>query len=205
MLFMTVLFSVKDFAVWRASFDSRQDVYVKNGMLVRQVHQSIDDPTSVMCYFECTSVECAQHLLTSTLLAELKECGVVTKPAFTFYVPVGEAHPAPPFGKACLTMEHTVANFDKWYAVFLQHEQGRQAAGIQVLQLHQVAGNPHSIMALCAVNNVDSARQMFLSREFSVVSVAVTSPLKNSYYRLDASSPPAEAVEGQNHNGTSAH
>jgi hypothetical protein len=107
---------VADFDIWRAAFDSHEDVRRAAGILGHHINRAEDDPNDVTIYLALSDLEKAKAFSASDDLRQrMQEAGVISAPQFTYMTPVREAivwdRELPAF-----TLSHSVADFDRWLA-----------------------------------------------------------------------------------------
>jgi len=84
MPYMLVRHKVKDFAKWKAVFDSHAEAHKKAGMNVRHVWRNENDPDDVFFLFQIRSIQEAQDFINSPQPGVKEEAGVIGVPDIYF-------------------------------------------------------------------------------------------------------------------------
>lgn len=82
---MLVQHKVKDFAAWKAVYDSVYDLRKSNGELSDRIYRDAEDPNSLTILFEWDSLDNARKYAQSSELKEaMEKAGVVGPPSIYF-------------------------------------------------------------------------------------------------------------------------
>ena len=83
--FMLARIDVKDFAEWKASYDSHKHARDAAGMTEKYLLQDADNPNKVTMLFDAEDLEQAKEFASSDELREtMQEAGVIGKPEIYF-------------------------------------------------------------------------------------------------------------------------
>ncbi len=86
MIYTLVRGKVKDFAIWKASFDTLKEKRREAGITPKYVLQGIDDPNEITLLLEVEDIARAKAYYDSPLLMEhFVKGGVIGKPEFRFF------------------------------------------------------------------------------------------------------------------------
>ena len=85
MLYILVQQQVKDFATWKSTFDSLEDVRKSFGQTSQKIFQNRDNPNTLTLIFGWNSFEKAQTYYSSPELRQaMQNAGVIPPPTITF-------------------------------------------------------------------------------------------------------------------------
>jgi hypothetical protein len=85
MLFMLVRHKVRDFAAWKAVFDSHATAQQQAGLHVKQLLHNVDNPNELFLLFEAEDLERAKGFVSSPQVPDARAAsGVLEEPDLYF-------------------------------------------------------------------------------------------------------------------------
>ena len=156
---MAVTHIVKDFDVWKKSFDEHESMRTANGITLRAMGRDMKNPNKVLIFLKIDDLQKAKDFSVSPNLKEaMQKSGVISKPEVIF-VDVLRFQESPAEFKDRLRVGHKVKDFDAWLKVYdAEGKETRLANGLIDRSLSRSIDDPNMIYITFAVSDMAKAK-----------------------------------------------
>ena len=156
---MAVTHIVKDFDVWKKSFDEHESMRNANGITLRSLGRDMKNPNKVLVFLKIDDLQKAKDFSVSSNLKEaMQKGGVISKPEVV-YVDVIRFEESPAEFKDRLRVGHKVKDFDAWLKVYdTEGKKTRLANGLIDRSLSRNIDDPNMIYITFAVSDMAKAK-----------------------------------------------
>ncbi len=156
---MAVAHIVKDFDVWKKSFDEHESMRAANGATLRAMGRDMKNPNKVLIFLKIDDLQKAKDFSVSRNLKEaMQKGGVISKPEVIF-VDVLRFEESPKEFKDRLRVGHKVKDFDAWLKVYdAEGAATRLANGLIDRSLSRNIEDPNMIYITFAVSDMAKAK-----------------------------------------------
>ena len=154
---------VKDYAAWKASYDSRDSMRLANGLHSYVIGRGMDDSMMVMVALKVDNLEKAKAFSKDPgLKAAMKKGGVIGTPEITFVNVVWQDTVNVGRIPRVITT-YSVKDWDTWKKAFEESQTDRIANGIVDRQYGHDADDNKKISTVTALTDVDKAKTYWSS------------------------------------------
>ena len=115
---MSVTHTVKDFDVWKKSYDEHESMRVANGLTKLAVCRDMDSPNKVYVFVKVADVQKAKDFAANKELKEAMQKGGVTGAPTFLYVDVVRFEESPTANKGRVRIGHKVKDYDTWLKAY---------------------------------------------------------------------------------------
>ncbi|NDP26944.1 MAG: hypothetical protein GZ087_05885 [Flavobacterium sp.] len=156
---MAVTHIVKDFDVWKKSFDEHESMRTANGVTLRAMGRDMKNPNKVLIFLNIEDLQKAKEFSSSKDLKEAMQKGGVTSKPETVFVDVVRFAESPAEFKDRLRVTHKVKDFDAWLKVYdAEGKETRLANGLIDRAISRNIDDPNMIYITFAVNDMAKAK-----------------------------------------------
>ena len=156
---MAVTHIVKDFDVWKKSFDEHESMRTANGITLRAMGRDMTNPNKVIIFLKIDDLKKAKDFSASPNLKEaMQKGGVISKPEIIF-ADVLRFEESPAEFKDRIRVSHRVKDFDAWLKVYdAEGAATRLANGLIDRSLSRNIDDPNMIYITFAVSDMAKAK-----------------------------------------------
>jgi quinol monooxygenase YgiN len=147
--------TVKNFDVWKKSFDEHESMRVANGLSKLAVCRDMAKPNLVYVFLKAADIQKAKDFATNPSLKKaMKEGGVIGVPTFA-YSDVLRFAESPVEYKNRVRINHKVKDFDAWLKVFdAEGKETRAANGLIDRALSRNIADPNQVSITFAISDM---------------------------------------------------
>jgi hypothetical protein len=156
---MAVTHIVKDFDVWKKSFDEHESMRTASGITLRAMGRDMKNPNKVLIFLKIDDLQKAKDFSVSANLKEaMQKSGVISKPEVIF-VDVVRFEESPAEYKDRLRVAHKVKDFVTWLKVYdAEGKENRLANGLIDRSLSRSIDDPNMVYITFAVSDMAKAK-----------------------------------------------
>jgi quinol monooxygenase YgiN len=156
---MAVTHIVKDFDVFKKTFDEHESMRTANGITLRAMGRDAKNPNNVLIFLKIDDLQKAKNFATSKDLKEaMQKAGVTSKPE-TVYVDVVRFVESPAEFKDRVRVGHKVKDFDAWLKVYdTEGTATRLANGLIDRAISRNIDDPNLVYVTFAVSDMAKAK-----------------------------------------------
>jgi hypothetical protein len=156
---MAVTHIVKDFDVWKKSFDEHESMRTANGITLRAMGRDMKNPNKVYIFLKIADLQKAKEFAASSNLKEaMQKGGVISKPEI-IYVDILRFEESPAEFKDRLRVGHKVKDFDTWLKAYdAEGKETRLANGLIDRAISRDIDDPNMVYITFAVSDMAKAK-----------------------------------------------
>ena len=156
---MAVTHIVKDFDVWKKSFDEHESMRTANGITLRAMGRDMKNPNKVYIFLKIADLQKAKDFAASPNLKEaMQKGGVISKPEI-IYVDILRFEESPAEFKDRLRVSHKVKDFDTWLKAYdAEGKETRLTNGLIDRAISRDIDDPNMVYITFAVSDMAKAK-----------------------------------------------
>ena len=186
---MAVTHVVKDFAIWKKSFDEHESMRAANGITLRALARDMENPNKVLIFLNIDDVQKAKDFSSSPDLKKaMQKGGVASKPEFVF-VDVVRFEESPSEFKNRIRVSHKVKDFDAWLKVYdTEGTETRTSNGFIERAISRNIDDPNMIYVTFAVSDMAKAKARLADPTFKKIMMdagVIGKPVFDFYTNVD--------------------
>lgn len=151
---------VKEFELWKASFDLAESVREKYGIETRKVYQGSVDTNLAVVVANVENLDTARFYLNSEKLYKSMEMAGVKAEIETYYLQDRLHYTKTATDTILMFMSFKVISYDRWQTAFLEDYKGDKSHDFQVIKVMQGVENKDQVAMLFVVNDPDYVKKM---------------------------------------------
>ena len=156
---MSVTHTVKDFDVWKKSYDEHESMRVANGLTKLAVCRDMDSPNKVYVFVKMADVQKAKDFAANKDLKEAMQKGGVTSAPTFLYVDVVRFEESPTSNKGRVRIGHKVKDFDTWLKAYdAEGKDTRAKNGLIDRALSRDLSDPNMVYVTFAISDLAKAK-----------------------------------------------
>lgn len=150
---------VKDFDVWKKSFDEHESMRTENGLTLRAIGRDMKNPNKVLVFLKIADLQKAKDFIGSPNLKEAMQKGGVTSKPEIIYVDIVRFEESPAEFKDRIRVAHKVKDFDAWLKAYdAEGAATRLANGLIDRAISRNIDDPNMIYITFAVSDMAKAK-----------------------------------------------
>lgn len=157
---LVIAHHVKEFELWKASFDLAESVREKYGIETRKVYQGLVDTNLAVVVANVENLDTARFYLNSEKLYKSMEMAGVKAEIETYYLQDRLHYTKTVTDTILMFMSFKVISYNRWQKAFLDDYKSAQGHDFQVLKVMQGVENEDEVAMLFAVNDPDYVKKM---------------------------------------------
>lgn len=186
---MAVTHIVKDFDVWKKSFDEHESMRTSHGLTLRALGRDLKNPNKVLVFLKTDDLQKAKDFMESTNLKEaMQKGGVIGKPEI-IYADVVRFEESPAEFKDRVRVGHKVKDFDAWLKVYdKEGKETRSSNGLIDRAIAREIDDPNTIFLTFAVSDMTKAKARLSSPELKKIMTdagVISEPVIDFYTSVD--------------------
>ena len=156
---MSATHTVKDFDVWKKSYDERESMRVANGLTKLAVSRDMDNPNKVYVALRMADVQKAKDFAASKDLKEAMQKGGVTSAPTFVYVDIIRFEESPTEHKGRVRIGHKVKDFDTWLKAYdAEGKDTRAKNGLIDRAISRDLSDPNMVYVTFAISDLAKAK-----------------------------------------------
>ena len=186
---MSATHTVKDFDVWKKSYDERESMRVANGLTKLAVSRDMDNPNKVYVALRMADVQKAKDFAANKDLKEAMQKGGVTSAPTFLYVDVIRFEESPTEHKGRVRIGHKVKDFDTWLKAYdAEGKDTRAKNGLIDRAISRDLSDPNMVYVTFAISDLAKAKARINDPSFKKIMTdagVISTPVINFYTRVD--------------------
>lgn len=163
---LLIAHKVKDYDVWKASFDLAQSVREKHGIYALNVFRERKDTSLALVYTKVTDLRSAKEYITSQNLQKSMETAGVIGAMDLYWMTQQLSGTETITDSIIMFMSFKVISYDGWEQAFLKDYKDEPERDNQVITVMRGIDNTNQVSMLFAVNDVDYVKKMEKNSSF---------------------------------------
>lgn len=151
---------VKEFELWKASFDLAESVREKYGIQTRKVYQGFVDTNLAVVAANVVNLDTARFYLNSEKLYKSMEMAGVKAEIETYYLQDRLHYTKAVTDTILMFMSFKVISYNRWQKAFLDDYKDDKSHDFQVIKVMQGVENEDQVAMLFVVNDPDYVKKM---------------------------------------------
>ena len=152
--------TIKDYDVWKASFDLAEPVREKHGIHALNVYRELNDSSLALVYTEVTHLKKAKDYITSPNLQESMSAAGVMGAMDLYWMSNKLQYTSPVTDSILMFMSFKVISYERWENAFLQDYRDEPDRDFQVSNVMRGVEDDSQVSMIFAVNDPDYVKKM---------------------------------------------
>ena len=156
---MSVTQNVKDFDVWKKSYDEHESMRLASGLTKLAVCRDMDSPNKVYVFVKAADIQKAKDFAANKDLKEaMQKGGVVGIPTF-LYVDIVRFEESPTTNKGRVRIGHKVKDYDIWLKAYdAEGKETRTKNGLIDRAVSRDISDPNMVYVTFAISDLAKAK-----------------------------------------------
>jgi quinol monooxygenase YgiN len=186
---MSVTHTVRNFDVWKKSYDEHENMRVANGLTKLAVCRDMDSPNKVYVFVKIADVQKAKDFATNPELKEaMQKGGVNSVPSF-LYVDVVRFEESSTANKGRVRIGHKVKDFDAWLKAYdAEGKETRANNGLIDRAISRDLTDPNMVYVTFAISDLAKAKARVKDPSLKKIMTeagVMSEPVVNFYTSVD--------------------
>ena len=186
---MSATHTVKDFDVWKKSYDEHESMRVANGLTKLAVSRDMDNPNKVYVALRMADVQKAKDFAANKDLKEAMQKGGVTSVPTFLYVDIIRFEESPTEHKGRVRIGHKVKDFDTWLKAYdAEGKDTRAKNGLIDRAISRDLSDPNMVYVTFAISDLAKAKARINDPSLKKIMTdagVISTPVINFYTSVD--------------------